>query len=81
MKSFEERLERLEEISRLVNEQCPLEEALALFEEGISLSRGLEKELAKIERKVEILQSPPSASESGKAELDLFPDLGDDESE
>jgi len=80
MKSFEERLERLEDISRSVNDQCPLEEALALFEEGIKLSKGLEKELEKIERKVEILQNPPAnAPEGAKPELDLFGDLdGDD---
>lgn len=80
MKSFEERLERLEEISRSVDDQCPLEEALALFEEGIKLSKGLEKELEKIERKVEVLQNPPENAPAGaKPELELFGDIGDDE--
>jgi exodeoxyribonuclease VII small subunit len=78
MKSFEERLERLEEISRLVNQECPLEEALALFEEGVNLSRSLEKELEKIERKVEILQNPGNAT-GGKQEMDLFADLEEEE--
>lgn len=77
MKSFEERLGRLEEISQLVNDQCPLEEALSLFEEGLDLSRGLEKELAKIERKVEILKNPPSPAKGDQGEMDFFPDLID----
>ena len=59
MKSFEEKLGRLEDISRRINQDCPLEEALGLFEEGIELSRGLEKELSRIERKVEILVNSP----------------------
>ncbi len=81
MKSFEERLNRLEDISRNINGECPLEEALSLFEEGISISRNLEKELSKIERKVEILINSPEPGNTGgaetaqKPELDLFPDL------
>lgn len=78
MKSFEERLERLEEISRMVNQECPLEEALALFEEGVALSRSLEKELEKIERKVEILQNPGGPA-GMKPEMDLFADLDEEE--
>ena len=77
MKSFEERLGRLEEISRTINEECPLEEAIKLFEEGITLSNGLEKELSKIERKIEVLLNNPGVSgdEQEKPKLDLFPDL------
>jgi len=85
MKSFEEKLDRLEEISRKINEDCPLEEALKLFEEGIGLSRGLEKELSRIERKVEVLVNTPDPGEvsrppeerTEKPVLDLFPDLED----
>ena len=47
MKSFEERLTRLEELSEKIKDgNIPLEEAVALFEEGINLAKGLEKELA-----------------------------------
>ena len=61
MKSFEERLNRLEELSeKLKTGNVPLEEAVSLFEEGIKLARGLEKELSKIERKVEILVNEQS---------------------
>ena len=75
MKSFEERLARLEELSEKIKEgEVPLEEAVSLFEEGIKLSKGLEKELSKIERKVEILINQP-AGEDEKPEMELFPEL------
>ena len=62
MKSFEERLTRLEAINETINEgTIPLEEAVARFEEGIKIARGLETELAKIERKVEILVNQPES--------------------
>ena len=66
MKSFEERLARLEELSEKIKQgDLPLEEAVSLFEEGIELSKGLEKELSKIEPK-----------------MDLFPEFdGEDEQE
>jgi len=79
MKSFEERLERLEILNEKIDEgNLPLEEAVALFEEGIALARGLEKELAKVERKVEILVDDPQAGEEDeKPNLELFPDFED----
>jgi exodeoxyribonuclease VII small subunit len=74
MKSFEERLERLEELNEKIDEgNLPLEEAVALFEEGINLARGLEKELAKVERKIEILTENDAEEDSGEApNLELF---------
>jgi len=77
MKSFEERLTRLEELNEKINEgNIPLEEAVALFEEGIGLAKGLEKELAKVERKIEILVSESNdAEEEENANLELFPEL------
>jgi exodeoxyribonuclease VII small subunit len=75
MKSFEERLERLEEINETINaSDLPLEEAVAQFEEGIRLARGLEKELGKIERKVEILLNQPESADDSP-NLELFPEL------
>ncbi len=60
MKSFEERLNRLEELSeKLKTGNVPLAESVTVFEEGITLARSLEKELAEIERKVEILVNTP----------------------
>lgn len=56
MKAFEERLGRLEQMAAdLKNPQLPLEEALTRFEEGLKLAKGLEKDLAAMERRVEIL--------------------------
>lgn len=79
MKSFEERLTRLEEISEEIQGgKLPLEKAVSLFEEGITLSKGLEKELTKIERKIEMLINKPDTKEI-KPELELFPELNGDE--
>ncbi|MBN1696026.1 MAG: exodeoxyribonuclease VII small subunit [Spirochaetales bacterium] len=79
MKTFEERLVRLEKINEEIQSgDIPLEKAVALFEEGIALSKGLEKELAKIERKVEILINKPDKPDI-KPELELFPELDDKE--
>ena len=58
MKKFEERLSRLEEISTKINEpNLPLEQAFAFFEEGIKLAGGLEKDIEKLEGKVQILMN------------------------
>ena len=84
MKSFEERLQRLEEISKGIREgEVPLEEAAALFEEGVRLAKGLDKDLQRIERKVRQLVNEPQSPEE-KPVLELFPELsemegGDDE--
>ena len=78
MKSFEERLARLEEISGKIRDGgLPLEDAVKHFEEGMRLARELERELSKIERKIEILVSEP-ATPAEPPRLELFPDLGDD---
>ncbi len=74
MKKFEERLERLEELAGRIKEpDLALEEAVAVFEEGIKLSKGLEKDLEKIQGKVEILLGTTSGDEGEeKPELGLF---------
>ena len=77
MKSFEERLQRLEEISAGIRDgEIPLEEASQLFEEGVKLSRGLDKDLQRTERKVQQLVNEPE-SEDEKPVLELFPELGE----
>lgn len=79
MKNFEQRLERLEEISNKINEgKIQLEEAMSLFEEGIKLAQGLEKDLSKVERKIEILVNEPETPEE-EPNLELFPELSDDQ--
>jgi exodeoxyribonuclease VII small subunit len=72
MKKFEERLERLEELSDAIkNPELSLEDALSFFEEGIKLAKNLEKDLDKIEGKIQILTNQPASPEE-KPELDLF---------
>ncbi|GAB1432728.1 exodeoxyribonuclease VII small subunit [Spirochaetota bacterium] len=72
MKSFEERLKRLEELSEKIRDPAlAIEEALSVFEEGVKLSKSLEKDLAKIEARVEILLNEPEKPDK-KPELELF---------
>ena len=53
---FEINLKRLEEIvEQLENREAPLEESLALFEEGIGLARLCQGKLEETKKKVEIL--------------------------
>ncbi|CEM62318.1 exodeoxyribonuclease VII small subunit [Treponema phagedenis] len=72
MKKFEERLSRLEELSNSIrNTDIPLEDALTMFEEGIKLAKSLEKDIDKIEGKIQILMNQPT-EENEKPELELF---------
>lgn len=60
MKTFEERMERLEEINSILKEKKnSFSEMTALFEEGMKLSRGLEKELDQAEQKIIMLKDEP----------------------
>jgi len=71
VKDFEARLERLEFLAdRIKDQQLPLEEAIKVFEEGIKLSKGLKKELEKIQGRVEVLISSPE--DVSKPEVSLF---------
>ncbi len=76
MKTFEERLERLENLNTTMRAgNLPLDKAVSLFEEGIKLAKSLEKDLNKIERKVEILvNKPETPDESPNLELFDKPD-------
>jgi exodeoxyribonuclease VII small subunit len=81
MKSFEERLTCLEELTeKLKAGKISLEEALSLFEQGMKLSRGLEKELSRIEKKVEVLINEPEKNNEEPI-LELFPELADNNQE
>jgi len=71
VKDFEARLEKLEFLAdRIKDQQLPLEEAIKVFEEGIKLSKGLKKELEKIQGRVEVLISSPE--DVSKPEVSLF---------
>jgi|GEM_PF-356872 len=78
---FEERLERLEEIAEKLREgNIPLDDAVALFEEGMRLSKSLEKELSRVERRVEILTREPESAQEEPG-LELFPELAEEDTE
>jgi exodeoxyribonuclease VII small subunit len=73
LKNFEERLEHLEKLGEQVrNTEIPLNEALAAFEEGIKLARSLEKDLEKIESRIEILVNGDTSIPDEKPTLELF---------
>ncbi len=81
MKSFEENLKRLEELAeKLKNGEIPLEEAMAIFEEGITIARKLEKELSKYERKIQILINNPEQDKE-QPKFELFPELSENNKE
>ena len=55
--TFEEVLERLEEIvTQLESGDCPLEESMKLYEEGVALSGLCNKKLEKARQKIVTLQ-------------------------
>ena len=72
-KSLEEKLERLEILGQNIRRpDIPLDKALKDFEEGIKLARSLEKELEKIQNRIEILMNGPHAKAGESPELELF---------
>ena len=74
-KTFEERLERLEELGDEIRKNdVPLDDAIKAFEEGIKLARTLEKDLERIEGRIEILMSRTEAESDEKPDLGLFDD-------
>lgn len=75
MKGFEERLARLEQLSEQIrNSDVPLDEAVKIFEEGVNLAKTLERDLTKVERRIQMLVNEPE-KEEGKPVLELFPEL------
>ena len=72
MADFEKQLERLEKISSSIKKSdITMEDALKFFEEGIQLAKKMEKDLEKIETKIEVLMNTPVLADE-KPELDLF---------
>ena len=73
-KTFEERLERLEELGDEVRRNdISLDDAIKAFEEGIRLARTLEKDLEKVESRIEKLMNGAVAEEPGS---DEEPEIG-----
>ncbi|MGP1588046.1 MAG: exodeoxyribonuclease VII small subunit [Treponemataceae bacterium] len=80
MENFESKLEKLEELSdKIKQNDISLEEALSIFEQGIKLSKGMEKDIERIENKVQILMNNPVAEKNEKPQLDFFADFGVEE--
>ncbi|MCL2472255.1 MAG: exodeoxyribonuclease VII small subunit [Treponema sp.] len=74
-KTFEERLEKLEELGdEIKKNDISLDDAIKAFEEGIKLARALEKDLEKIEGRIEILMNGSEAGTDENPELSLFDD-------
>ncbi|HZK19347.1 MAG TPA: exodeoxyribonuclease VII small subunit [Treponemataceae bacterium] len=75
MKDFETKLHRLETLGdEIKKNNVSLNDALDMFEEGIQLARGMEKELEKIEGKVQQLMNQPELPKD-KPTLELFPEI------
>jgi exodeoxyribonuclease VII small subunit len=73
MKNFEERLGRLESLGEQIRKtDISLDDALKAFEEGIRLARSLEKDLEKVESRIELLMNAPEAKADEPPELGLF---------
>ena len=72
MKNFEDELKRLEEIvEQIKNSDVPIEKDIYMFEEGIKISKSLEKTIEKMEGRISILLNQPLSSEE-KPMLELF---------
>ena len=68
MNTIEERLEKLEKLSDSIKDSdLGIEEAMALFDEGIKLVRGIEKDLDAMEGKIQMLMNQPDDTETEKA--------------
>jgi exodeoxyribonuclease VII small subunit len=73
MKNFEERLQKLESLGEKIRgTDIPLEDALKAFEEGIKLARSLEKDLEKIESRIEVLLNDSDSKADDSPEMELF---------
>ena len=75
MPSFEEQLKTLEGVvEKLERGDLPLEESLALFEQGVSLSDACKKELDAAEGRVQVLLQRGSSRERTAEDLMLEED-------
>ena len=79
MKTFEENLSRLEQLTAdIKRSDISLEDALKDFEEGIKLASGMEKQLDEIEGKIQILMNEPNPmTKENQPEFDEFTDKGE----
>lgn len=65
-KSFEQKLSRMEDISRFLSDPATdLQDAVSLYEEGMKLAKEVDDELSKVERRIEIVTSSPGGIDGG----------------
>lgn len=70
--SFEERINRLEEIVQALEDgEAPLEASLKLFEEGIELAQACQDQLETARERVQVLLE---TAENGKVSTELLDD-------
>jgi exodeoxyribonuclease VII small subunit len=77
--SFEKALERLQEIlAEMEDPEKGLETSLALFEEGVSLSRFCRSRIAEIQKRVDVvLKETPEGLSTSPLDEELDDDSGD----
>lgn len=64
--SFEMKITKLEELSKTLQDpSTDLQQAVQIYEEGMKLANEIDKELSKIERRIEIVTSKPGESPEG----------------
>jgi len=64
--TFEKKLSKMEEISKaLADPSTDILKAVSLYEEGMKLAGEVDAELAKIERRIEVVTSRPGESDMG----------------
>lgn len=75
--NFDQKLQRMEEINSLLADgKLELEKSVTLYEEGMGLARSIEKDLAKLERRIEIVTNNPEPdSPEGLQIEDFTPDV------
>lgn len=80
--TFEQAFARLEEIvGKLESGDAGLEEALSLFEEGVTLARSCRKQLDEAEARIRVLveggAGEPAETDAPELETGLFKEAGD----
>lgn len=62
--TFEQKLEKLEKINaEIQNPETELEKAVSLYEDGMKIAADMEKDLSRLERRIEIVTSAPGSEE------------------
>ena len=64
--TFEQKIARMEEISKALSDQATdLQKAVSMYEVGMKLASEVDSELSAVERRIEIVTSRPGESADG----------------